>query len=157
MKTCTKCREAKPLDEFSRNKASRDGRRPDCKECWSAYRAANRARIRERGREYYGANREKFRIYRAANPHIGWEASYAERARDIGFAPLVEHFTREELITRYGDQCFHCGGPFEELDHYPVPVAHGGAHTLDNTKPACLKCNRAQSNNIRYSRKEIAA
>lgn len=36
MKRCTKCDELKPLDQFYRHAASRDGRRPDCKECLDA-------------------------------------------------------------------------------------------------------------------------
>ena len=45
------------------------------------------------------------------------------------------------MIEEYGDQCWHCGGPFEELDHHPVPVYLGGAHKLSNVKPSCAGCN----------------
>ena len=33
MKTCRVCRQSKPLEEFSRLKASKDGRNSDCKAC----------------------------------------------------------------------------------------------------------------------------
>jgi hypothetical protein len=38
MKTCTKCGQTKPLDEFHRFQASRDGRRAECKDCSCARR-----------------------------------------------------------------------------------------------------------------------
>jgi hypothetical protein len=33
LKTCTKCKETKPLDGFNRRKHSKDGRTPSCKAC----------------------------------------------------------------------------------------------------------------------------
>jgi len=33
LKTCNRCGQTKPLDNFSRDKRYRDGRRSDCKEC----------------------------------------------------------------------------------------------------------------------------
>jgi hypothetical protein len=40
VKRCSHCGEVKPLDAFHKNRAARDGRRHDCKEC-------NKARVRE--------------------------------------------------------------------------------------------------------------
>lgn len=61
-KTCTKCGETKPLDEFSRDKSRRDGRSFYCKSCVSAYRRAYRAsnlsEVRKRENDYYWSNRE---------------------------------------------------------------------------------------------------
>lgn len=103
-----------------------------------------KARRAERWAEYSAqpevrAHREK---YYADNPHVGWESQYRVRAKKFGFAPVIESFTRAELIAKYGDECAHCGGPFEELDHAIVPVAHGGEHSLDNCRPSCTPCNR---------------
>ena len=33
MKTCSKCHQVKPLEDFTVNNAARDGRRPECKPC----------------------------------------------------------------------------------------------------------------------------
>lgn len=41
MKTCSKCGQTKPVDEFNRDKNRKDGRYPHCREC---HRADNRAR-----------------------------------------------------------------------------------------------------------------
>ena len=36
MKQCTKCKQAKPLDEYQRNPKSRDNRSETCKVCQAA-------------------------------------------------------------------------------------------------------------------------
>lgn len=84
--------------------------------------------------------RRDSREYHQKNPHVGWAADYRARARRFGFDPMVERFTRDEVVTRYGDACSYCGGAFEELDHW-VPVELGGEHTLDNVRPSCHRCN----------------
>lgn len=118
---------------------------PESKARAAAYRAENEDRIRESRRRYYAENREqtieRTRKYYSENPHVYWESWYRRRAKRYGTEPVVEPFTREELVERYGDKCAHCGGPFEELDHFPVAIVHGGAHTLENCKPSCAACN----------------
>ena len=63
MKTCTKCGETKPLDDFHRDRSKADGRRPDCRECALEHRRRyyeeNRDKELERKRQYYEENRDK--------------------------------------------------------------------------------------------------
>ena len=233
-KTCTKCGETKPLDEFSRQRSTKSGRRARCRECikaeyrsdprpaierakkrrerfpekvaeeqrryreenaeriratrqeradldreaqraWRAkraehvkeygqkYRARNAARINEAVRlrraaspahaEYMRRYREEnadriaetARRWRDANPHVWWLSNYRRRADKYGVNPLVEDFTKADVIERHGDSCFYCEtGPFENLDHF-VPVKAGGPHTLENVRPSCFSCNRAKA------------
>jgi hypothetical protein len=205
-KTCTKCHEVKPLDEFSAQRRTKDGKQPRCKACFAEYRHANREAIakqragyRERPEvkarnakykaEYYQAHRDDIRAYKAeyyqanrnsilakqteyyadnrdtvrayqaeylaTNPHVGWEAGYRERAKHYGFEPVVERFTKDDVIAKYGDSCWHCDGAFEELDHAPIPVAHGGHHTLVGVKPSCVKCNRKGTSVRRLNQTDI--
>lgn len=125
--------------------AYREANREAIRASDAAYYAENRERTLDRNAQHYWANRERYselrREYRAEKPHVAWEGSYRSRARKFDFEPAVESFTREELIGRYGNACHHCGGPFEELDHYPVPVLAGGAHSLGNCVPSCTPCN----------------
>ena len=76
-KTCTKCGETKPLDDFHRNKTGAGGRRPDCKECVREYKRSyyeeNRDKRLEYSRRYYEENRDKAREY---------NRSYYEENRD---------------------------------------------------------------------------
>lgn len=128
-----------------------------------AYRAANAEQIRERKRARYAENRERVRgqkrawyaanadrererqrAYHAAHPEVSWASGYRARAVAFGFTPHVEEFTYADVIETYGNGCAHCtDGEFEHLDHYPVPVALGGLHSLDNVRPSCASCNRA--------------
>lgn len=130
MKLCTRCGTMRPPAEFYAPE-----RRAECKACTLARRAAYRERNREQ------INRGK-REHHRKHPHLKWRYRYEERMREAGMLPLVEDFTRADVVAKYGDACAHCGGPFEELDHYPVPVSQGGPHTLANVRPSCVACNR---------------
>ena len=166
MKACTKCRELKPVSEFYEDK--RAGRLMSiCKACTlarsAAYRAANRQRIRAQGaayrasdaererardaaREWYAKNREAALWYRKVQ-------KYRTRAERYGFEPVIESFTRADVLARWGDGCHYCEtGAFEHLDHY-VPVIEGGTHTLENVRPSCGACNIKRENDARVARR----
>jgi len=56
------------------------------------------------------------------------------------------------LLAEFGSHCFYCQVPFSALrlsevtvDHY-IPKDGGGRGLENNTRPACLCCNRAKSN-----------
>lgn len=74
-KTCAKCGETKPLDDYHRDRSMKDGRMYRCKKCniahASAYRSANLEKVKKRKRAHYVANRDKVlaqqRAYQEAN------------------------------------------------------------------------------------------
>lgn len=87
MKVCTKCKEAKPLSDFNRNKRAPGGFHRRCRPCSSADRAprreterkaqmakyhANHAESLEKQRQYQANNRDKYRAaskkWRQENP-----------------------------------------------------------------------------------------
>jgi hypothetical protein len=61
-KRCSKCGEAKPLDEFPKDKACKDGTRADCKSCKAAqnkaYRAGRVEEYKKTKHAYYIAHRD---------------------------------------------------------------------------------------------------
>ena len=63
MKTCTKCGETKPLDDFHRHRGKADGRYAWCRECAAEHRRRyyenNRDKERELQRQYREENRDK--------------------------------------------------------------------------------------------------
>lgn len=67
VKTCPRCDVAKPLDEYYKMKCGKDGLQRTCKVCTKAvndvWKAANKARIKERMAEYRSETREHRRIY----------------------------------------------------------------------------------------------
>lgn len=66
---------------------------------------------------------------------------------------IVEPFTRQDVVERYGDACHWCdAGAFEELDHEPA-VRDGGTHTLDDVRPSCMSCNNRRELEARKARR----
>jgi hypothetical protein len=63
MKTCTKCRTVKSLDEFSKRKTSKDGHQSQCKICCqnylSSWIASNKEKVKQTMREWRIKNQEK--------------------------------------------------------------------------------------------------
>lgn len=115
----------------------------------AAYRLAHRDAHLERDRLYRAANidraRERERQYNVENPHVRWVYGYRKRCEGYGVTPIVDDFTKADVIERHGDSCFYCEtGEFENLDHF-VPVKAGGPHTLENVRPSCFSCNRAKA------------
>ena len=47
----------------------------------------------------------------------------------------------------FGNKCWICGGPFQEIDHV-IPLAKGGLHTLSNLRPSCTYCNRSKGTKL---------
>jgi HNH endonuclease len=55
---------------------------------------------------------------------------------------------RRAVFERDGGRCVECGGAFDiQYDHI-LPVAHGGATTLQNLQLLCAECNRGKSDSI---------
>lgn len=85
MKTCSKCGEEKPLTEYRKRSASKDGLQPYCKICHSATEKARKDSKRDElsaaRREKY-ANDESFRKAQHARS-TKWAAENRERTREI--------------------------------------------------------------------------
>ena len=116
---------------------------------WEKWAEDNRDYRKEYQKQYWAETRDtqlpRLAEYRASNPHLWWEYAYLQRAEKYGFAPDMKSLTKDSTHSPLGDACWHCKGPFEELDHAIVPVAHGGEHSLENCRPSCTRCNRSHS------------
>ena len=58
-KTCYKCGETKPLDEFHKNKSKKDGRGTECKNCKKELATKYHQEHREEEKEYFGEYYQK--------------------------------------------------------------------------------------------------
>lgn len=118
---------------------------------------ANADRLKAYRADYYKANVDRTKAqqaeYRAENPHTGWESDYRIRARKFGLVPVVESFTRAEMLTHWnnGERCIYCDGPFQEIDHM-IPVGLDGHHVISNVAPSCGPCNRVNIWTVRTTR-----
>lgn len=126
MKTCSKCGQIKPLDEFYKDRSTHDGYWRTCKECARGYQRQRRAdpEVAERGREvnrqYHKAKREQItrrkREYFQTNPDGAagrrdtdrrrWQADpQSERAEARRYRAGI----RRRVLAHYGEQCACCG------------------------------------------------
>jgi 5-methylcytosine-specific restriction endonuclease McrA len=152
-KPCGKCKKTKPLTEFHKNRAMRGGLDNYCKPCKRMsgvqYKQRHMAEFKAYQAAYRAANRDR-RIavnkqYKQDHPE--WAAadnrnsSRKRRAHVKGV--LCIRFTKEQLRQKmeyWGNRCWMCNGPFEEVDHVK-PIARGGPEILANQRPACKPCN----------------
>lgn len=126
----------------------------DCREAMKLYWVEMRKR---RSPEMY-----RMRVEREArNPYF--KAAKERRARrNRARKAGVEHdgYNTQDVIDNFGTNCHICGGEIDfsasrrvgfgnweyslHIDHV-IPIAKGGADTLDNVRPAHAKCNIIKS------------
>lgn len=146
---CKACKAAYALNRLSdpSKRASKQAQERERRDSDTDYRAKRNAQSLGLNLKRY-ANDAEFRAkalatskrHAAANPHLVWKKTAIYRLKQFGFTPIVEDFTRGDVVRAYGDECFYCGGGFTELDHFK-PISAGGPHTLANVRPCCDGCN----------------
>lgn len=164
MKTCTKCKVEKPLEEYYNKKGTPDGKTTICKVCRKADQQArrdaspdhireinrksydnNRERRRQDKRENYQGNRERLkavqREYHKNNPWVARQHSQKRRATKANANGSHSAQDQRERLAAHGHKCIYCG--FTEdlhLDHIK-PLSQGGSNWPSNLAPACGSCN----------------
>jgi 5-methylcytosine-specific restriction endonuclease McrA len=103
MKICCKCKETKPVSEFSKQSSSKDGLRRTCRACCAAYRKSERgmAVLRAWNAKNAESIRKKKRAWVAMNPDKTLEHSRRDSA--------LGRKRREALIRSMGGCCERCG------------------------------------------------
>jgi 5-methylcytosine-specific restriction endonuclease McrA len=108
-------------------------RREAMKERVSRWQRDNPERVAEKNRRWQKANlgkvRERGRRY------------YARKASALTIPYTVEQLAAK--MAYWGNRCWMCGGPFEQVDHM-IAIALGGPHVLANLRPACQSCNASK-------------
>lgn len=60
----------------------------------------------------------------------------------------IQREVRRAVFTRDGGKCVECGSTFDlQYDHI-IPVALGGASTVENLQILCADCNRRKSDSL---------
>ena len=114
MKTCTKCGETKPLDDFHRYRSGAGGRRARCRECVAEdkrrhyeenrdkvlesrrrYHEENRDKVRERKRRYHEENRDK-----ELERNRRWREDNRDKERERQRRYLEENREYRRALTR---------------------------------------------------------
>jgi len=55
---------------------------------------------------------------------------------------------RRAVFERDGGRCVECGSNFDLQYDHVLPVAHGGATTVENLQLLCAECNRRKSDSL---------
>lgn len=122
-KTCARCQEDKPLDEFSYRADRYDKRQALCKACAASEVSEWRRQHPEQAREQSRRRRERVK---ASTP-----------------AP----FNRVDVLAYWAEQgidaevCFYCGAPdATTIDHFIPVVNDMGYNAPSNLRPCCKYC-----------------
>lgn len=118
-------------------------------------RERNRSAGRLRDRERWHTDAE-YRERKNAwqHEHYHSDAQYRRKRIDAqiarthrrrsAIASSGEHFTQGEWRTvceKYGHRCLRCGRRTKLTPDHIVPLSRGGANTIQNIQPLCLRCN----------------
>lgn len=160
MKTCSKCGETKPLEEFDhRIKRGKLVPRSRCRGCEKADRLEayrldpkkNLASQKKYRKNHPGRWRAYMTRWVGANRQHLYSLNALRDKRIKGNTNVVEYVERDTIIARDDSTCYLCGrllaGNEIHIDHV-VPISRGGTHTADNLRVACQPCNNRKYNKL---------
>ena len=175
MKQCSKCKQSKPLTEFSKDKNKTDGYKSECKSCVKEYQQKNQDKIKEYNKEYQKNNRHILNQYikerKAKDPLYkltrDMRSLISKSIKNNGYTKRSK--TYEILGCTYEEFKAHIEKQFTEgmnwdnhgkwhYDHIK-PISHGKTekeilalnHYL-NFQPLWAEDNLSKSNNIHWQK-----
>jgi hypothetical protein len=130
MKTCNKCGQTKPVSEYSRKSASKDGYQPSCKVCCAAAHLVWSRQNPDKVREY--AQRQK------AKDPVKFKKKQNRAMLKHRRGITLEDKTA--MLTSQGGGCAICGDPLDAESRYSH-VDH--SHSTGKIRGIlCGECNR---------------
>lgn len=156
MKTCTKCGDTKPLNEFYANRAKSDGHMSQCKTCWKDYRASPRGKAAyvrwltsDKGKAWwaqYNASEKGMAThaqYRASEAGRQTYRNASRRRRACKAGAEGNHTLAEflALCEAVNFRCLACGEQKSLTEDHVVPLSSGGSDDILNIQPLCGLCN----------------
>jgi 5-methylcytosine-specific restriction endonuclease McrA len=109
------------------------------------YRAARRAELAAKQRDYYRRNRKacdaQNRQWYAANPQVTRLVRAANSMNRRAVKWGCPGKLNTAVLRAIVGPCVYCGGTQETWDHV-IPLWRGGANDSSNLVPCCHACNR---------------
>lgn len=153
-KRCGRCKEEKSVNDFYKNKQTKDGLKCWCKNCCKKdnqkrehcynerrrqYRETHKDEVKANKRRYYRENKERILVQntRWAQTPRGRFSTYKNQAkhRNIEF-----HLTEEEFNKYWRNPCHYCGS---EIDTIGLDrIDSNGNYEKENVVPCCSICNK---------------
>lgn len=160
-KLCNGCGQEKEFRHFAKVKpgrGDRNGLASRCYVCKQAYidkskgneGAVHKPRV-PYPRTQHGGLSYAQRRYRASSVvrNKVVDSQRANRAKRFGVEP--GRYTTEDIKQLYGNSCHICQLPIAEgefsIDHV-IPMSKGGSDSVENIRPAHLKCNRVKRDHL---------
>ena len=115
IKACQICGDIKPLAEFSKDRAKKDGHSNRCKACdWKKnekWRQENPEKHRLKNEKWRKNNKDQNRVHHAI-------AFANRRAKEYGIHGKLSVSDWEEVLETHGYQCLVCGSEIDiTIDH----------------------------------------
>lgn len=137
-KLCTgPCAEVKPLDDFSRDSARKDGHRNQCKSC----RAEG---MRQWRKNYPEKAKEATRKWRQKHPERVREHNRRFHDSHPEYSVRRHAELRAKKMSQYGDICYLCGEKIQQddlhIDHV-LAKSRGGSDDPSNLRATHEACN----------------
>ena len=139
-KTCSKCGEEKPLDEYHKNKGRKDGYQYECKKCATErskeYYSENKEKLLEQRKEYYSENKDKILEYKKE-----YYSENKDRKKCL-YLQRTYGITLDEYNQMFTDQngcCAVCGK--HEKEHTKALSVDHDHETGEVRELLCHACN----------------
>ena len=149
-KICNRCKEAKPLAMFTKNKSSSDGLQYKCRACDKDYqkkrRADNLQQSLEYGRAYQKKRRENFdyRLQMLINASKQ-RAKNKNRVHEITVNDIKEVYPKDGKCPIFGFELEFNNAGFRENSPSIDRIDSTKGYTVDNIQIISWKANRIKS------------
>ncbi len=164
-KTCTKCKDPKPLERFYFIKRSNsyDGR---CKDCVKDYMKGRRENVPGVAEKEAESQRKSYNARKVRDPTIGTWATLTKRQKADRYQAVKEwrnrnwtRFNKEArqsiqlrrslacrkawpfIVAHYGGKCLNCGTAKALCFDHVKPLKDNGPNLITNGQPLCKRCN----------------
>ena len=149
-KICYKCKIAKSLSEFHKDKSSPDGHMRMCIKCKREYRISPFYKERERQlekTERYKSRRLKYK--RTEKGYFAYlKVDHTQRSNLPSNLHTLSFEEFQEIKINQHGKCAICGlGKRLELDCI-IPLCVGGCFSYDNVQLVCSHCNSSKGSKI---------
>lgn len=137
MKTCSKCKISKSLDEFptaSKSKNTKEGR---CKTCKAEYK-----------RFWYSQNRD----YLNKRPNT----RYNKAKHDASRRKLSWELFKSQYLSLLSKICYYCDEKLPDFRSGLDRLDNSVGYSLDNVVPCCSSCNIGRNTNFTPEEWKIA-
>lgn len=127
MKTCSKCKETKPMSEFYKDRSKKDGLRSWCKSCFKRYRKSEKSKACDKAYKQSENGKATMKQFNARHPN------YRKAMQAVNNAVAAGRLPRPDTLL-----CSYCPKPAQQYHHHK---GYELEHWLD-VVPVCLECHR---------------